>query len=74
MIVWVNGWTAWIAFCFVVDLTNIVALLHLVRLEVDTREEGTCAPDVASLPVGLWLEVDARTDNVLAPDLPEPGQ
>ena len=65
MIVWVNGWTAWIAFCFVVYLTNIVALLHLVRLEVDAREESTCAPDVASLPVGLWLEVDACADNVL---------
>ena len=65
MEIWVYGWTTRIVFLLVVWLTRLVALLHLVRLEVDAREEGTCAPDVASLPVGLWLEVDARTDNVL---------
>ena len=65
MEVWVYGWTAGIVFLLVVWLTSLVALLHLVRLEVDAREEGTCAPDVACLPVGLWLEVDACADNVL---------
>ena len=55
MEIWVYGWTTRIVFLLVVWLTRLIALLWLVRLEVDTREEGTCAPDVASLPVVLFI-------------------
>lgn len=65
MKVWVWGWTTGIVFLLVVWLTRFVALLWLVRLEVDTCEESTCASSVSTFPVGFWLEVDARADNVL---------
>ena len=52
-------------FLLVAGLTVLIGFLWLVRLEVDTREESTCASSVSTFPMGLWLEVDARTNDVL---------